>query len=58
MRACPRRGKLYCCVLLTGLLRAGVAIVVTQYQFHINSTEIIPLYDPTQVLDTTSEYYT
>ena len=32
--------------------------MVTQYQFHINSTEILPLYDPTQVLDTTSEYYT
>jgi hypothetical protein len=34
-----------------------VAIVVTQYQWQLNSTEIFPLHDPNQVNDTTSQYY-
>ncbi len=34
-----------------------VAIVVTQYQWQINSTKIFPLYDPNRVNDTTSQYY-
>ena len=55
---CRRRRPALCVLRALLWLRAGVAIVVTQYQFHINSTEILPLYDPTQVLDTTSEYYT
>mmetsp|Transcript_12773 Transcript_12773/g.38319 ORF Transcript_12773/g.38319 Transcript_12773/m.38319 type:complete len:359 (+) Transcript_12773:577-1653(+) len=35
-----------------------VSIVVTQYQWNISSTAIFPLYDPAQVNDTTSHYYT
>jgi hypothetical protein len=35
-----------------------VAIVVTQYQWTIDDTAIMPLYDPAQVRDTTSRYYT
>jgi hypothetical protein len=34
-----------------------VAIVVTQYQWRLNSTEIFPLYDATRITDTTSDYY-
>ena len=33
-----------------------VAIVVTQYQYQINSTEIFPLYNASAVTDTTSDY--
>eukprot|EP00912_Choanoflagellata_sp_UC4_P001936 UC4_evm2s1242 len=34
-----------------------VSIVVTEYQWQINSTEIFPLYDSMAVNDTTSHYY-
>ena len=34
-----------------------VAIVVTQYQWSVNTTEIFPLYKATIVNDTTSHYY-
>lgn len=35
-----------------------IAIVVTQYQYNIDSTEIFPLYDPNKILDTECHYYT
>ncbi len=34
-----------------------VAIVVTQYQWRINSTDIFPLYNVSEIFDTASHYY-
>ena len=44
--------------LLAVLAATWVAIVVTQYQYYIKSTEIFPLYNASAVIDTASEYYT
>ena len=42
---------------LTTTGASWISIVVTQYQWNISSTEIFPLYNGSQVRDTTSHYY-